>query len=144
MLGRHFRDDLRVKELATGLTLVGVEGVGWNEDDPTRDMDPLPAGLSAAQVQAYTDVVAAHVYRAPVIPADVAGFVAWILTRFNFGRQRVLRADQGNFYDYIRDGNWDGVRWCITDSYMRNVLTPPEYIDFQAAWVTYHLPGATP
>jgi hypothetical protein len=54
-IGATFLEELRTKEVATGLTLL-EPGVSWTE----QGLDPLPPRLTAAQVAAIQQVVAAH------------------------------------------------------------------------------------
>ena len=65
-LGQTFRDELKAKEVATGLSLL-VPGVFWNTNHATKNMDPLPEGLTAAQITAINEVVAAHDNTKPAI-----------------------------------------------------------------------------
>lgn len=73
MLCKTFRDELKAKELATGLALL-VDGVGWVENHATRNLDPLPDSLTQAQKDAINQVVYAHVYTAP---ATYNGIEVW-------------------------------------------------------------------
>lgn len=59
MIGPSFADELRAKEQATGLKLL-VEGLSWGAPASGGGLDPLPAGLIPAQIQAITEVAAAH------------------------------------------------------------------------------------
>lgn len=54
-IGPAFLEDLKAKELATGLTLF-QPGVSWTP----AGLDPLPASLTAAQRTAIEEVVAVH------------------------------------------------------------------------------------
>jgi hypothetical protein len=54
-IGPAFLEELKAKEVATGLILL-EPGVSWT----TQGMDPLPARLTAGQVASIQQVVAAH------------------------------------------------------------------------------------
>lgn len=59
MIGPTFVEELKAKEQATGLTLL-VEGVSWGDPRSGGGLDSLPVGLTPVQIQAITEVVAAH------------------------------------------------------------------------------------
>lgn len=112
----------------------------WSSDG-TLSFDPSMTQTDRDAVRA---VLAAH---DPTVKLpDIAGFSSWMLGYLSFARQKVLRLAEPNFWDYIQAANFDGMRWCITDGYSAGSgsLTAQEYADFQAAWVTYHFPGAKP
>jgi len=56
-IASHFKEELKLKEAATGLALVGVGGISWTSEG----LDPhIPELVSAEQRQALEEVFAAH------------------------------------------------------------------------------------
>lgn len=138
MLSTSFRDELKVKEQATGLSLL-VPGVSWHEHDPMQDLDPLPSSLTTAQRDAINQVVAAHVYVAPILAPDWASFLRWMPTAFDAPTLNAFAKAYPVMLGFCQFGNREGVQWCILDGKINLPLTVAQYALFQQANLMYHL-----
>lgn len=142
-LGDSFRDELKAKEQATGLSLL-VDGVSWNQHNPNKGLDPLPASLSQAQKDAIAQVVAAHVYVAPSAVPDIAGFKAWLKANMSFAlRNSVTKAYPNFAYDLDNRAWADFQVGCIlakTDV----PITNGQWTAFKGAVTTYKIPVTLP
>lgn len=81
-IGPHFIDELKAKEVATGLKLVGVPGISWCTNDTKRALDPFPESATPEQRQAVEEVYAAHdPTKQPRRESNWTGFAKWLATK---------------------------------------------------------------
>ena len=139
MLSRKFPDEFKAKEIATGLALI-VTGVSWCTADPMRGLDPLPAGLSQAQIDAINEVVAAHVYSPPVTPPDVAGFKVWLKVNMTFALRNSVAKTYPNFMGDLNAQQWDDFQAGCIIAKADVPLTNEQWTAFKNACTTYNIP----
>lgn len=142
-LGDSFRDELKAKEQATGLSLL-VEGVSWNLHNPNKGLDPLPASLSQAQQDAINQVVAAHVYVALKPVANVSGFKSWLQENLSFALRNSVYKSYPMFLRDLTEANWTDFQSGCIRAKADVPLTNGQWTAFKNAVATYNIPVTLP